>query len=110
MVKNEQELEQINIKTLNNGAMEDMFQNELDRVLRNINDLNCKSTAMREIKIVLKITPTEDRQMAQTSLAVTSKLAPIEPHGGSVFLSFRNNKPKAFPNNAQQMTMPNIGE
>lgn len=97
--------EELKLENLNNGAVNDLFNQELDRVLRNIHDLNVPANSMREIHIVVKIKPTEDRQSAMTMLQVYSVLPKNAAHGSHVALSFRDNKARALVSNERQMTM-----
>lgn len=103
-----EEYEQLKLTNINNGAVEDLFNEELDKVMRNVNDLNVNPDAIREIRITLKIKPSKDRLTATTELAVSSRLAANVSQEGSIFFSFRENKPKAFANNYKQMTMEDL--
>jgi hypothetical protein len=102
------EYDNLKLQNLNQGAAEDLFNEELDRVLRNIHDVNTKPDAVREIKLIVKIKPSKDRATATTALQASSKLAPAMPHEGSVLFSFQNNKPKAYTNNLKQMTIDDL--
>lgn len=96
----------LKLNTLNSGAVEELFDEELKKVLSNIHDVNIEADAVREIVIKVKIKPSKDRRSAVTSVQSYSKLAPCVPHEGSLFLAFQDNKPEAFVNDVRQTTFP----
>lgn len=52
------EYAQVNIKNINSGAITELFNAELPKVLENIADDNTKPDASREIRLIIKIKPT----------------------------------------------------
>jgi hypothetical protein len=74
------EYNQVDLQSLNNGAVADLFEEELRRVLENIADPNTKAETPREITIKVKIKPNDERSSATTEVKSSSKLAPIKPH------------------------------
>jgi hypothetical protein len=103
-----QEKNELSLSTINEGAVNDLFTEELEKVLRNIHDLNTKADAVREINISIKFKPNKDRLTASTDVKVSSKLSPPNLITGSLFLMFDNNKPKAYANNPHQMNFSDI--
>ena len=99
---------ELKLTTINGGAVEDIFNDELNKVLRNINDLNAEADSVREINIKFKLKPSKDRLTATTSIQATSKLAPHIPIAGSAFFTFDKNKPKAYAHNPNQMTLDGV--
>jgi hypothetical protein len=102
----QQEFKEVSLQTFNNGSMSELFDEELKKVLVNINDINVEADFTREITLKIKIKPSRDRRSAITSVQAISKLAPVCPHQGSVFLSFNGNKPVALSNDVRQTEMP----
>ena len=90
-----------NLQTINGGAALDLFQEELRKVLLNINDLSVPAESEREIKLVFKIRPTKDRGTASILIQASSKLALIEPHGGHIFIGHEGNKLRALASASQ---------
>lgn len=80
-----QNLQNVNLKTLSEGAMIERGNLELEKVLENIEDPNT-GFGIREINIKLKFKPREDRQSAEISIQATSKLAPVTEHLTQVYL------------------------
>ena len=67
--------EGITLDNLGDGAMKELFQVELDRVLKDILDLNTEAKAVREVNIKVVFKPDEERDLGATGIKVTSKLA-----------------------------------
>jgi hypothetical protein len=102
------EPKELGLMSMNGGAVEDLFNEELGKVLRNIGDLNTDPEAVREICVRIKIAPSKDRMTAATLIQATSRLAPNVPVAGSAFFAFENNKPKAYTHNPNQMVFDGI--
>jgi hypothetical protein len=66
---------QLKIDEMLDGALRDLSEVELEKVIENILDLNTDSKK-REIKIEIIITPTSDRDGAVLEMKVSSKLRP----------------------------------
>lgn len=80
------ELATINIGNINEGAMIDGFEIELQKALANIADLNTPATATRAVTLQLILKPHSDRIVIETEFRCACKLAPIETHKSKVFL------------------------
>ncbi len=100
------EYKKVTLETFNSGAAMDLFEEELKKVLENIADDNTKATAVREIHLIFKIQPTEDRAMAATQIESKSKLASIKPSRSAVFLGIENGKVSAYTNDMKQQELP----
>lgn len=99
------DMKAVDLKTINNGAAQELFQEEFNKVLANINDISVDAEAQREIKMVFKIKPTGDRLSATCTIEASAKLAAVAKHSGSMFLSNRPNKIEAFVTNPNQQTL-----
>ena len=81
----------MNIKDIGSGAIEALFQEELEKVIRNVHDLRTKADTLREINIKLKIKPDKtNRNLASLETIVTSKLAPV-PHTTQILSGVNDN-------------------
>lgn len=80
------ELCTINIGNINEGAMIEGFEIELQKALANIADLNTPATAKREVTLKLVLNPHSDRIVIETEFKCSCKLAPIETHKSKVYL------------------------
>jgi hypothetical protein len=70
--------QKITFSTLANGAVEERFQQELQKVFENILDPNTEWKGKRNLTLTLTITPTEGRTMNGVEFSVKSKLAPVK--------------------------------
>lgn len=62
------------ILELNNGAIINKANYELERIIENINDINTDPTKAREMTIKIKFKADETRQQIYASATVTSKI------------------------------------
>lgn len=68
----------IDFTTLADGAVAEVMEVELQRVLDNIADLNTDAKKVREITIKLKLKANDKRDIIDVDIATTKKLAPIK--------------------------------
>jgi hypothetical protein len=78
--------QKVAIETLNNGAVLERINHELNKVVKNICDPNTSAKAPREIILKIKLVPTEDRQSAAISTSCASKLVSGESLVGRIYL------------------------
>lgn len=95
-------MEKVTLQTLNRGAVVDLFNAELEKVLSNIADENTNPTTVRSITIKLDIKPGKSRREADTKLSVTSKLASLKPAESIMFFDVENGKIDAYEDNPKQ--------
>lgn len=72
--------DRISLATLANGGAIEMVDDELSRVFDNIVDLNTAAKKAREVILKIKLTPDEDRELANVEISAVSKLAPVNPY------------------------------
>ncbi len=81
----------VKLNQIGMGALEELFQEELEKIVQNIHDLRTKPDAIREINIKLKFRPSkENRGLATLETTVSSKLAPV-PHATQVLSGVTRN-------------------
>lgn len=68
----------INLETLAGGAFAEKLNEALQEVAENIQNPNTEATAKRGITVTIKFAPNKNRQMVNTQIAVSTKLAPTE--------------------------------
>lgn len=104
MADEKDELIPINIGNINDGAVIDMFERELQCALKNINDLSTPATATRSITIKLDLKPHSDRCVIETTVSCSTKLAGVEKHNSKVFMGrTEENGVIAFSEDPRQM-------
>ncbi len=96
------ELPRLTLDNLAAGAVRELFEQELDRVLANILDPNTPATAKRSIRLDITIEPNEARNACSTGVEASSKLAPFKGAGGVIFVGRRKGQPIALVNDMEQ--------
>lgn len=86
LARPEKELIRLNIHNINEGALIQLFDIELEKALNNVADLNTPATAARVITLQLVLKPSSDRVVIETEVKGDSKLAPVETHKSKIFL------------------------
>jgi hypothetical protein len=79
-------VESIDIRNINEGAVVDGFGIEFHRALENIADLSTPATATRTITLQIILKPHSDRVTVETEFKCTSKLAAIEIHRSKIYV------------------------
>ena len=79
-------IKNVNLSNFNNGALEEMFAEELKKVINNIADPNTEAKAIRELNIKIKIKPSESRKAVETYTEVTSKCAGYKGFENTMFI------------------------
>jgi len=69
----------INLEKFANGALAEKFQNELEKVIKNISDPNTESSKNRSIDIKISFKPNKNRNMAAITVTAKSSIAPASP-------------------------------
>ncbi|MDR2485545.1 MAG: hypothetical protein LBD55_09125 [Treponema sp.] len=95
----------IELNTLNQGAVLDLFAVEWQKLLDNINDPNTKPDAVRKVKIEIAVKPAKDRRNAVSNVSVTSNLASIMPHEASIVIGVENGKVMAYTFDPRQQNL-----
>lgn len=101
-----------NLANLNHGAIEELFEPELKKVLNNLADNNTSWKSAREINIKVKFRLTnEARENAVTEVSVASKVAQPKAHEANVFLDFDGKNVIALSKKEEaQPDLPNVSE
>lgn len=68
----------ISLDTLARGAFVEKFNSALSEIAENIQNPNTEAAAKRGITITIKFSPNKNRQMVNTQIAISTKLAPAE--------------------------------
>lgn len=97
---------EVTLESLNMGAARDLFEAAWNRLLDNIGDENTKPDAVRSISITVKVKPNKNRENASTTVAVSEKLAPLNPHEHFVVLSSDGRRLHAYTTDINQ---PSLG-
>ncbi len=100
--------EKVSITNLLGGGIIEMVDDELQRVADNILDPNTKETAARTVTLKITLKPDVDRSIAQTSVDVQAKLAPVRPQATRLFVGQQRGKGVLVEHNPQQQPLPGV--
>ncbi len=78
MAEQQSSLPVVTLETLADGAAAELFQSELDKVLRNIQDPNTEATAMRKVTLEVTFAPDDNREMGDVKVKASSRLAGLK--------------------------------
>lgn len=105
-----QDLASVDIGTINDGAIVDLFEEEWKKVMENIQDINTKPDAVREIVIKIRVKPDKLRRTATSMIHVEAKLPTVQDHESFIFFESKEGKMIAYPDDPHQQVLPGIGE
>lgn len=77
-MKKQKVTSQINLERLAGGAFAEKLNEALMQVAENIQNPNTEATTKRQINIAIKFAPNKSRQVINTQISVTTKLAATE--------------------------------
>lgn len=80
------EMKTVSLGEIGGGAAVELFGAEMEKVLANIADPNTDAEAKRTITVKVTIQPNDQRDIGETLIHVTSKLASAKPHGTVLFI------------------------
>lgn len=95
----------VTLDTIGGGALTELFDAELSRVLSNISDPNTDTSTKRVITITVKFKPNRDRDVADVELACGSKLAGIMTVSTQLFMGKHKGKLIAVENDPRQSNL-----
>jgi hypothetical protein len=102
----ENEVQKVSITNLIRGGLVEMVDDELQRLADNILDPNTSETASRSVTVTIKVKPSKDRSIADTTVSVAAKLAPVNPQATRLFISQRRGKGLLIEHNPEQVQLP----
>lgn len=77
----------VDLTTICGGAIPELFDREMEDVMKNIADPNTDNKKPRTVTITISIFPQQDRQSCQLECGVTSKTIPTMKASGSLFIA-----------------------
>lgn len=94
--------EKVSLLNICSGAVEEIFQREMKRILENIRDVNTADTAKRELTLKFTFKPYPDRSGATVEFATKSGLANVEAVNGTIHITAATGELAAFPRDPRQ--------
>lgn len=95
----------IQLATIASGAVSELFEEELQKVLRNIKDPNTNPEATRKITLTFEIRPTESRELGDVQILAASKLAPFKRVQTVIHMGHHGGRLVAVENNPKQLSL-----
>lgn len=95
----------VTISTIANGALFELVDRELERVVADILDLNTEAEAKRSVSIKITIAPDKNRGFGVAMIEVSSSLGKPKPVGSTMFFGRKNGKIVVLENATQQGEM-----
>lgn len=74
-------MSKVNLETFAGGALQEKFDDAMDKVLVNMMDPNTPWKNKRKISVEITFEQDEDRSDTEVNVAVIAKLAPVKPIG-----------------------------
>jgi hypothetical protein len=93
---------ELNIGNVCGGAVSELFEHEVARIMKNIGDVNTNPEEKRSLTLEFKFKPSPDRKSAVVTLACKSKVAGLNPVAGSVFMTSAQGTVRAFTEDPRQ--------
>lgn len=95
----------VTLDTIGGGALTELFDAELARILTNITDPNTDTSTKRVMTITMKFKPNRDRDVADVELSCGSKLAGIMTVNTQLFMGKHQGKLIAVENDPRQSSL-----
>lgn len=95
----------VTLDTIGGGALSELFDAELSRILSNITDPNTDTSTKRVMTITVSFKPNRDRDVADVSLKCQSKLAGIMTVDTQLFMGKHQGKLIAVESDPRQSTL-----
>jgi hypothetical protein len=76
----------VTLVSIGGGAAVELFERELQAVLKSIADVNTDPEALRTITVTVKIKPTPERSMGQVLIDAKSKVPGASPHTTTIYM------------------------
>lgn len=92
----------LNIGNICGGAVNEIFERELQEVLKNISDPNTPAKAKRKIVLEFSFEPGKTRESAEVEFKCVSKTVPTTSVSGSIFMQKRHGSVQAYAHDPRQ--------
>ena len=95
---------ELNLKDIANGAVQELFENELDKILENIKDPNTSLKKARKLMINFTFKPLQDdRDIVSVDINTKSTLAQVEGVATQILIDKDGNRLSAVEFNKNTM-------
>ena len=95
----------LTLSSIKGGALEEKFQVELEKIMRNIRDPNA-AEGKREITIKLTFSPNAKRSKCVLDVSTAAKLQPDTTFSSEMWIAMQGAKPIAVEDDPEQLKLP----
>jgi len=96
------QIQGVTLENIGNGALAELFEEELRRVLENIADPNTSAEATRVINMSVTLKPKKDRKSADVGITCSAKLAGVVTFQTTFFMGTQGGKLVAVESDPRQ--------
>lgn len=96
---------EISIATICGGGVPEVFQRELQEILKNIADPNTAAERPRSMTLKFTFKPTEDRSQSVIDFSCRASLQPVKMAKSQLFLSRHTGALRAYAVDARQVAL-----
>lgn len=101
-------MEKVDALKLGGGAIGELLNRGLEEAIKNIQDLNTKASAVRAVRLTIKLKPDVNREFVQYELHLVTKLAPVREHEGTALVGVKDGKVVLLESNPNQLTIEQV--
>ncbi len=94
----------VSLTNIAGGAVVELFDAELEKVLRNVSDPNTPAEAKRVIQIQVRIAPNAKREVGDVTVAVSSKMPSFQQLETVVYFGRHQGRHVAQESNPKQLS------
>lgn len=96
---------EVNIGNVCGGAVPEIFDHEISKVLKNVADLNTDPESKRGLTIDFTFKPSPDRKSLTVRMVCKTKLAGVNSVAGTLFTSSAQGEIRAFTEDPRQTAL-----
>jgi hypothetical protein len=96
------QLKKIDMAAMAGGGLLERMNDELQVVLKNINDINTKPEAVRKLVATIEFKPDKERRYVATKIVVTSRIAPANEIVGTMVMVREQGRLELYEENVKQ--------
>lgn len=96
----------VSLNNIAKGSAVEIFDHNMKKVLENIKDPNTSAKAARSITLKVEFKPYPDRNGAEISVSVASRMAPVSSVNSTVFVGMSEGEYTAYSHDVRQAELP----
>lgn len=93
------------LATIADGVANELFTHEIEKIARNIADLNTAPTTKRTVTLTFEFAPDEMREEVKVHVKAAAKLAPTKGYSKTVYCGKQDGRPTILSADPKQLDM-----